>query len=203
MKKPLVVWGAATGVLLAAGVAVGLTLTNPADNTAVQPAPAVAAPAPTTAIKCPDFSAADYIGQPATVGNTAKSLGWYVEFVNPKAAGVKIANPVGLRITGFDKNQFGCSVLFKVSAPEQTVQPVTSAAPAAPVTTLSDGVYLVGTDIEAGSYKSPGGYGCYWARMKDDAGDRIIANDLTDGPARFTAKKGEYVKVARCTFTKV
>jgi hypothetical protein len=67
---------------------------------------------------------------------------------------------------------------------------------------VTDGTYLVGTDMEPGSYKTSGGSGCYWARMKSDAGG-IIANDFTEGPTRFTAKKGEYVKISGCKFTKV
>jgi hypothetical protein len=76
--------------------------------------------------------------------------------------------------------------------------------PPGPLTTVSDGTYLVGTDMAAGSYKSPGSSdGCYWARLKDDGGQNIIANDFTTGQTRFTAKKGEFVKVSGCTFTKI
>jgi hypothetical protein len=45
--------------------------------------------------------------------------------------------------------------------------------------------------------------GCQRERSRDDAGDKIIANDHIKGPARFTAKKGEFVSITNCTFTKV
>jgi hypothetical protein len=39
-----------------------------------------------------------------------------------------------------------------------------------------DGTYLVGADIQAGTYKSAGGELCYWARQ--GAGEKILANDI-------------------------
>lgn len=90
-----------------------------------------------------------------------------------------------------------------VAAPA-TQQP---AAAAGPKTDFGDGTYLVGTDIAVGSYKSsgprPGGVGqCYWARLKDDSGANIIANNLGAGATRVTVKKGEYLQVTGCDFTK-
>jgi hypothetical protein len=71
---------------------------------------------------------------------------------------------------------------------------------------VSDGTYLVGEDLTAGTWKTSGGSGgsaCYWARLKDDAGSNIIANNYGAGPARFTAKKGEYVQLSGgCSWTK-
>ncbi len=75
-------------------------------------------------------------------------------------------------------------------------------APAGPQTTFSEGTYLVGEDIKAGTYKTSGGPddGCYWARNKDDSGegDSIIANDLGGGPTRVTVKKGEIFETNGC-----
>lgn len=160
------------------------------------------APPTTTATekRCPPFLGADYLDKPASSAQVI--TGWFVEF---RAAGTVDYGPTAppsMVITGFDRNDTNCTVQFKVAAPISTVA-VRPAAPAGPLTTVSDGTYLVGTDMEAGSYKSPGASGCYWARLKDDSGQKIIANNLGDGPARFTAKKGEYVEIARCTFTKV
>lgn len=81
------------------------------------------------------------------------------------------------------------------------------AAPAEPKTDFGDGTYLVGTDIAVGSYKSngprEGGVGqCYWARLKDDSGSNIIANGFGAGATRVTVKKGEYLQVTGCDFTK-
>lgn len=81
------------------------------------------------------------------------------------------------------------------------------AAPASPADRFADGTYLVGTDVAAGSYRSPGpaqgGNGhCYWARLRASGGSKIVADELTTGAARFTARKGEYVQVAGCEFTR-
>jgi hypothetical protein len=106
-----------------------------------------------------------------------------------------------------------------VAAPMQTLtetieKTYTSTAPApAPVTVtlgppppaaqFGDGLYLVGTDITPGEYKTegpaPGGQ-CYWARLTDSAGSDIIANNLTAGPTRVTALQGEYLEISGCTF---
>ncbi|WP_245191938.1 hypothetical protein [Amycolatopsis azurea] len=94
-------------------------------------------------------------------------------------------------------------------APTVTVPapPVISgrAAVATPADRFADGTYLVGTEIEAGSYSSPGpapgGNGhCYWARLRAVGASKIVADQLTTGVARFTARKGEYVQVAGCEF---
>ncbi|MFI7116416.1 hypothetical protein [Amycolatopsis sp. NPDC049868] len=96
-------------------------------------------------------------------------------------------------------------------APTVTVPapPVTSARAviASPADRFADGTYLVGTEIRAGSYRSPGpapgGNGhCYWARLRAEGTSKIVADQLTTGAARFTARKGEYVQVAGCEFTR-
>lgn len=96
-------------------------------------------------------------------------------------------------------------------APSTAAAPATqapaTAAPDGPKTEFGDGTYLVGTDIAVGSYKSsgprPGGVGqCYWARLKDDSGSNIIANNLGAGATRVTVKKGEYLQITGCDFTK-
>ena len=90
-----------------------------------------------------------------------------------------------------------------VTAPPVTVTapPVTKAAPPAKTVTAAppeaavafegDGTYEVGVDIKPGKYKSTGGDGCYWARLKNlDGGfEAIIANNLSDGPQTVTIKK--------------
>jgi hypothetical protein len=88
------------------------------------------------------------------------------------------------------------------SSSDRSMPGTTIAAPA----TISDGVYLVGTDIAAGTYTSPGPTKtaipwCYWQRATDDSLDSIIANDGGDGPRRFTAAAGELVTIQGCVFT--
>ncbi len=82
--------------------------------------------------------------------------------------------------------------------------PVTiTQGPPPPAAQFGDGLYLVGTDITPGEYKSDGptaGGHCYWARLNNSSGDDIIANNLTEGPTRLTAVQGEYLEVSGCTF---
>jgi hypothetical protein len=92
--------------------------------------------------------------------------------------------------------------------PAPVEQALSSAGATGPLTTFSDGSYLVGTDIVAGTYTSPGPTDsaipwCYWERAMNDSGaiDSIISNDGGDGPRRFTAMPGEVVKIQGCTFT--
>lgn len=52
-------------------------------------------------------------------------------------------------------------------------------------TSFEDGTYIVGTDIEPGTYKNSGSSGCYYARLSGFSGPTadLIANEVTDGPA--------------------
>jgi hypothetical protein len=78
--------------------------------------------------------------------------------------------------------------------------------PGAPKTSMDDGMYKVGTDIAAGTYKAKGGDACYWERTKDALHDvdSIIANDNVTGQAVVTiTAKDAYFKTAGCgTWTK-
>ena len=120
------------------------------------------------------------------------------------------ARPVGTAAV-VDQAPAAKTVMVTVTPPAVT----TVTAPPLPAVTVTytppkpagigPGTYLVGTDMEPGSYKSVGtDRGCYWARLRNDAGD-IIANDLVNGPgpARFTARKGEFVQISMCEFVKV
>ncbi|MGW3148342.1 hypothetical protein ACWDG1_27465 [Streptomyces sp. NPDC001177] len=69
-----------------------------------------------------------------------------------------------------------------------------------------EGQYLVGEDIQAGTYRTSGPEkdsiipNCYWARLKNASGefDAIIANDNIQGQGRVTVNKGEYFKTSGC-----
>ena len=67
------------------------------------------------------------------------------------------------------------------------------------------GTYLVGTDIQAGQYRSAGSEGCYWARLRSTSGRDIIANGLSDGPQVVTISASDAAfETSRCgTWTKV
>jgi hypothetical protein len=49
-------------------------------------------------------------------------------------------------------------------------------------TTFGPGLFMVNVDIKPGRYRSTGGDGCYWERLKNFGGDGTIDNDFLDGP---------------------
>lgn len=62
-----------------------------------------------------------------------------------------------------------------------------------------DGMYIVGEDIEPGTYKADASPGCYWARLASGDTSDIVDNDNVDGPAVITIAASDYaVQVARC-----
>lgn len=59
--------------------------------------------------------------------------------------------------------------------------------------TVSDGIYEVGVDIKAGTYKTKGGGTCYWETRNTADGD-LTNNSLTAGPSIVTVDNGEFVE---------
>jgi hypothetical protein len=95
----------------------------------------------------------------------------------------------------------------KESAKEtRTAKPTPTQKPGPLAGIDGDGTFLVGEDIQAGTYKTAGpeddtfGLGCYWARHKDASGELtgIIANDNITGQTRVTVNKGEYFETKGC-----
>ncbi|MFK4146862.1 hypothetical protein [Streptomyces sp. NPDC004065] len=93
-----------------------------------------------------------------------------------------------------------------------TVKPKPAKKAGAPTTVDGEGQYLVGEDMQAGTYKTAGpdqsGFidNCYWARTKDASGEfgAIIANENLQGQGRVTVNKGEYFETKGCQkWTKV
>lgn len=81
--------------------------------------------------------------------------------------------------------------------PAAAVTTAPAPKPARPTpTTISDGVYKVGTDMQAGTYKgttiSDSGY---WRISTDANGDDIVANDIVTSSFYLTVKKGQYLKL--------
>lgn len=72
-------------------------------------------------------------------------------------------------------------------APAEPAPPEDPAAPGDPAegaaTIDGDGTYLVGADIEPGTYRSAGTDTCYWARLSGTSGnfEEIIANNFGAG----------------------
>ncbi|WP_231974753.1 hypothetical protein [Mycobacterium sp. E1747] len=81
-------------------------------------------------------------------------------------------------------NQTATTVTSTVPAETKTVT-VTAAPPPPPgpkTTIASDGTFIIGSDIAAGTYRSAGKYGCYWARLRSLDTTDIIDNNVNDGP---------------------
>lgn len=78
-------------------------------------------------------------------------------------------------------------------------------APSVPTRVSGDGEYLVGVDMQAGTYRTAGPQDdslglCYWERDKNASGDfsAIIANNALSGSGIVTVKRGEYFKSTGC-----
>ena len=58
-----------------------------------------------------------------------------------------------------------------------------------PTTTLTDGTWVVGDEVDPGVYSAPGGSGCYWERLSGFSGEfgDIIANDSSSGGRQIVA----------------
>lgn len=55
------------------------------------------------------------------------------------------------------------------------------------------GLFLVGEDIQPGTYRGEGGSMCYWARLSGTSGelDDVIANGLPEGPTVVTIAESD------------
>ena len=85
-----------------------------------------------------------------------------------------------------------------------TPQAAVLAHPSPTASAISDGTYLVGTDIPAGRYKGTvtGSTG-YWQISSDANGSNIIANDNVTGPFYVQARAGQYLELVGVRITKV
>jgi len=78
----------------------------------------------------------------------------------------------------------------------QDLSPITSSR-----TSFGDGIYIVGTDIQPGTYRNNGQQGCYYERLSGFGGisAEIIANENTDSTAVVTISPTDRgFKSARC-----
>ena len=91
------------------------------------------------------------------------------------------------------------------AAPAQQSAP-SAAAPASNTDQFTSGTYQVGSDIQPGRYKTPGGSFCGWSRDSSDDGQlsSIIANDIVQGPGSVTIKSSDkFVEFSGdCTWTR-
>lgn len=82
-----------------------------------------------------------------------------------------------------------------------TLTVTVTAAPAPPKVAMSDGVYVVGADLQPGTYRTVEPVSnCYWEITKSGTnGGDIIANDNVDGGRpTVTLKAGQDFKSSRC-----
>lgn len=62
-----------------------------------------------------------------------------------------------------------------------------------------DGVYIVGQDMLAGTYRTAGKFNCYYAFMSDtSASAEIVDNQLTNGSAIVTLSDGQVFETSGC-----
>jgi len=70
--------------------------------------------------------------------------------------------------------------------------------------TIQPGMYLVGVDIQPGTYRGQAGAdildSCYWARLRDVRGgfDGIIANDNASGQYYVEVQQGDFALATAC-----
>lgn len=65
-------------------------------------------------------------------------------------------------------------------------------------TISGDGMYEVGEDIKAGTYKTKGSSGCYYAVLNSTDNFDIATNGNIDGTGAATVRDGQYFSVSRC-----
>ena len=96
----------------------------------------------------------------------------------------------------------------EIPQPTATSEPPPTTTPVpGPVTTFGDGTYIVGVDIQPGTYRNEGAGSCYWERLSGFGGaiDDIISNDNNDAIAIVTiATSDAGFSASRCgTWTRI
>ncbi|MFF1740743.1 hypothetical protein [Streptomyces mirabilis] len=133
----------------------------------------------------------------AAIGGSGESGG------TANASGVSPAATVTKAAAGAPKPAVTVTETVKATV---TAKPKSVKKSGPPSSFSGEGQYLVGEDIQAGTYRTGGPEedsvipNCYWARLKNASGefDAIIANDNIQGQRRVTVNKGEYFKTSGC-----
>lgn len=126
------------------------------------------------------------------------------------AVGVLAAFAVIATVTNSDKSDGyvygaeGSGSRGDYSAVQEVPTETPTPAPAKP-TGIPQGMFLIGKDYPAGSYRTAGPAdgalpSCYWERLSDATGefDAIIANGNPVGPTTVTVSAGEYFNTMGC-----
>lgn len=159
-----------------------------------------------------------HVGSPPTAPNptgTRKKRMWLG--IAAMAAVVVVAFCCGLSIGGGDTDPQVITTPTPVkvieylpapSAPAPTADASPAAPTKAPAATIDDGVWTVGEDFPAGTYKVTAAVTqmCYWGIYKSGTNqENIIQNDIvTGGRPTVTLKRGQDFKTSDCgTWIKV
>ena len=114
----------------------------------------------------------------------------------PEAATVTVSSPSPYRVTEY------------VTASPSPAPPAAAASPTkAAAPTIEDGVWIVGVDFPAGTYRTTEAVSdCYWGIYKAETNQSdIIDNDIVDGGRpTVVLRKGHEFKSSRCgTWTRI
>jgi hypothetical protein len=82
----------------------------------------------------------------------------------------------------------------------QTTQPQQTPTSAG---SFGDGLYQVGSDIQAGQYRTQGGAACYWAKLTTADSNSVLVNNVTAGPQTVTIDSPFFVSDGCGNWTKV
>lgn len=95
------------------------------------------------------------------------------------------------------------TVVKTVTAAPQTRTKTVTAPPPAPADSIDlDGVYVVGSDIPAGTWHTTGGSQCYYALLNSTDTSDISDNNNFNGPATVTLHSGAFQISGGCTWSK-
>lgn len=108
-------------------------------------------------------------------------------------------NSVGQFYIEIKETDYALDVQCDIYKLEDVLQPVSNF----PLIKLEPGTYIVGRDIQAGTYKGTAGEGfesCYWARLSGLSGDfnELIANDNAEGQFYVEVVSSDFALTIAC-----
>lgn len=107
---------------------------------------------------------------------------------------------------GDDQKEYGAPVVVDSQGTTHGVAPKPQTKKEAAAQPIGDGVYLVGTDLPAGTYTSPGaaGVACFWSVRVDDDQDADVAaigsTTKHTGRQRVQVRKGQVFNTNGCAY---
>jgi len=137
--------------------------------------------------------AAGIAGLAACGGSSAKPGAATTVTVRPSAAATVTVRPAPATKT----------VTVRPPARKVTVRPAAPSAAGKATVMSQDGVYVVGVDIQPGTYHTTGASGsgagqCYVARLSSTNTNDIIDNNITSGPSTISTGQAKAIDVSGC-----